>query len=148
MNNDFMSDRDLDRELNSPEQTRMAEIVKALPEETLSMSWRSDLNARLRSEAARRKKLNLFGWIWKPTVGVALAGALAVAFMVRPEPAGTPVGSGTVEKALISSYVDNTAAWEVAGDNVGVNTVNEAKDSGAWHPGTTDWDQEDVGATL
>src|SRR5690242_12148641 len=99
---DNLKGKDLDQELSSPAQTQMREIVQALPEETVSLSWRSDLNARLYAEAARRRKLNLFGWIWKPAAGLALAGALAIAFMLPMSKASAPESRGDVEKALVN----------------------------------------------
>ena len=142
---DNLNGKDLDQELSSPAQMQVREIVQALPEETVSLSWRSDLNARLHAEVARRRKLNLFGWIWKPAAGLALAGALALAFMIRPPAPGSPETRSDVEKALVNSYVDNTASWEVTGDGI---TVNEVKETANPKPVPIDFDQEDVGATL
>src|SRR4051812_44518980 len=115
-----MSDNDLDRELSSPGQELVREVVQALPEEPLSLAWRSDLNTRLHAVAARKKKLDLFGWIWNPAAGVALAGALAVAFVFRMPDVdhGVVATNKDVEKALVNTYVDSTASWEVAGDGI------------------------------
>jgi hypothetical protein len=145
MKNDFdMHGKDLDGELSSPAQQRVREIVHSLPEETLSLSWRSDLNARLRSEAARRRKLNLFGWVWKPAVGVAFAAVLVLAFVARmPNMGPVERPRPNVEQALIGSYVDTTASLDIAGD---VSPMGE-KDQ-PQKPVQGDWEQEDVGATL
>ncbi len=135
---------ELDRKLNSAGQTQIREMVRALPEETLSMTWRSELNTKLRAAALRKRKLDLFGWVWKPTAGLALAAALAVAIFIRPAMTGvTPDTS--IEKALVSHYIDSSAARDVAVDGM---TPNEAKDSGASSVVPPDWEQEDVGATL
>ncbi len=123
-------------------QAQIADAVKALPEEPLSLAWRSDLNTKLHAMAARRKKLDLFGWIWKPAAGVALAGALAVAFVAR-EPGMAPVARKSIEKELVNSYVESTASWEVSTD--GVSSV-EAKEKSTQAP--SEWDQEDGSATL
>lgn len=143
MNNGFeMNEESLDRELNSAAQLHVREVVRALPEETLSLAWRSELNSRLRSEMARRRKLNLFGWVWKPAAGIALAGALAVAFMVQPANP-VPANGGELEKALVSHYVDSTASWEVAADGVSMGDVKDATNQ---HTIAVDPEQEDVGA--
>jgi|SRR5579862_2596544 len=141
-NESELEGRELDRRLESSGQARIREAVRALPEETLSLSWRSDLNSKLRATAARKRKLDLFGWIWKPTAGLALACALAIAIFVHPNLPGA-VPDNSIEKALVSHYVDSAAAREAAGDGV---TPSEAKDSGGSAP--IEWDQEDVGATL
>ena len=144
MKNDFdLKGRDLDEELNSPAQIRVREVVRALPEETLSLTWRSELNTRLRAEVVRRKKLDIFGWVWKPTAGLALAGALAVAVFFHPVAVSS--SGGDLEKAMVNHYVDSTADREAAVDGV---TPNEARDSAGGSSTSTNWDQEDVGATL
>ncbi|HVT13566.1 MAG TPA: hypothetical protein VHE55_14975 [Fimbriimonadaceae bacterium] len=132
----------LEEELNSPEQLHVRELVRALPDETLSLTWRSGLNARLQSEMVRRRKLNLFGWVWKPAVGLALAGALAVAFIIPPK-GSAPARGGELEKALVTHYVESTASWEVAGDGV---SMGEVKDAVNQHTISVDPEQEDVGA--
>jgi hypothetical protein len=144
MRSDFeMNGRDLDQELNSPAQIQVREVVRALPEETLSLTWRSDLNLRLRGEAARKRKRMVFGWVWKPTAGLALAGALAVGIFLHP--ATAPTNGGELEKALVNHYVEASTAREAAVDGV---TPNEVKDSGGTGATPGYWDQEDVGATL
>lgn len=140
-----MQGRDVDQELNSPAQLQMRDAVRALPEEPLSLAWRSDLNTRLLGAAARKRKLDLFGWVWKPTAGLALAGALAVAIMFKPMAPSQPTVTTGIEKDLVSHFVDTTASTEVAGDGI---SVGEVKDATAAHPVPTDLDQEDVGAIL
>ena|SRR5579862_7444889 len=141
--NQKMDREEMDRQLSSPGQLQIRDAVRALPEEPLSMAWRSELNTQLRAVAVRRKKLNLFGWVWKPTVGLALAGGLAVALFVHPT---SPSRSGgDIESGLVNHFVDSANAREVAGDGI---TPNESKDSAGSSSATIDWDQEDVGATL
>lgn len=147
MNEDLnLKGMELDRELNSDSQMRVREIVRALPEETLSLSWRSELNGKLREQVARKKRLDLAGWLWKPAAGVALAGALAIAFVARMPMHGPTAAHDGVENALVNSYLDSTAAWEVAGDNAGLGDAKDAAGKAA--PVSNDWEQEDVGATL
>ena len=140
-----MNERDLDRQLSSAAQKQVHEVVKALPEETLSLAWRSELNTRLRNEIVHKKRVNLFGWVWKPAAGVALAGALAVGFFFRTPEANLAPPSGGIENALVNHYVDSTASWEVAGDGA---TVGDTKDSAPANSVPVDNDQEDVGAIL
>src|SRR5579862_8678015 len=127
MKKDFgMNEKEMDRRLQSPAQVQMGEVIKALPEETLSLAWRSELNTKLRAQAIHRRKLNLFGWLWKPAAGVALAGCLAVAFVFHEPAPQTPAASGGIESALVGDYVDSTASWEVAGDGASVSEVKDA----------------------
>jgi hypothetical protein len=145
MKNDFEKNGlDLDQELNSASQMQVRQVVKALPEEALSLSWRSQLNERLRAEEARKRKQNLAAWVWKPGAAVALAGALAVAFMTRLPDMGPVTNSPGVEKALVNTYLEGRASWAVAGDGITANEVKEA----AVEPSPFQMDREDVGATL
>jgi hypothetical protein len=140
---------DLDQELGSPGQQAMREVVRSLPEETVSMAWRSSLNTQLHAVAAKKRRLDLFSWVWKPAAGVVVAGALALAFMARTPLVDSPVTTGRgpdVEKGLMNAHLESTASWEVAGDGL---TANEVRDGSAGSAAVSnDWEQEDVGATL
>jgi len=145
MKNEFhVDEKELEVRLSTPAQTQIREAVRALPEETLSLAWRSELNTKLRQSVARKRRLDLFGWIWKPTAGLAVAGALALALFVHPGMGGAS-GNGALEQGLVNHYIETAAAREIAADGV---TPNEAKDSSDSGPSSIDWDQEDVGATL
>ena len=139
-----MQERELDVRLESPGQAQMRESVRALPDDTVSLAWRSELNARLRKSYARRRRFDLFGWIWKPTAGLAIAGGLALVLFIHPGGSGT-AGNGALERGLVNQYIETTTAREIAADGV---TPNEAKEAGESGTSTIDWDQEDVGATL
>ncbi len=61
-------------------------LVHSLPEETVSLKWRSELNERLLMDAAKPKR-SWFAWMWRPAAGLAVAGAVtAVVFMNAPKP--------------------------------------------------------------
>jgi hypothetical protein len=139
MPNQNESIENVDERLNSAVQQHVAAVVRSLPEETLSMAWRSSLNERMLVEVKKRQRVRLFGWIWKPTSGLALAGALALAVMFRPGMVESlPVAahhSGTVEANLVSYYRQSTVAYDVAGpglampgDSVEGKTASKAMD--------------------
>jgi hypothetical protein len=133
------------QDLNSPEQLAIREVVKALPDETLSLAWRSELNTKIHAAIVRRKKLDLFGWIWKPAAGIAVASAFAVMFLAKA-PLVAPVArsSGDLERALVNAHIETSVSWDVAEGGV---TAGEAKEN-AGVPVPNEWEQEDVGATL
>ena|SRR5579871_1609421 len=149
MKKDFgMNEQELNTRLDSASQRQMREVVKALPEETLSLAWRSELNAKLREGTASQQRSRRFGWAWKPAAGLVAASALAFTLVFhQPSPAIEQAAAGSgLEKALVNHYVDSTASWEVAGDGV---TVNEVKEAASANPVPVDNnDQEDVGAIL
>ncbi len=63
--------------LNTDSQLLIASLVKSMPDDELSMSWRSDLNVKLLAAQSSKKKLKatkrVFGW------GLSLSGSMAVA---------------------------------------------------------------------
>lgn len=138
-----LNEKELDVKLSSPVQQAIRHAVGSLPDESPSLAWRSALNARLLQAAARRRKMRVFGWMWKPAMGLAVAGALAVAFVMRMPTSADPSSKPDLEKALIGSYVDNAASYEVAGDNVSSGEMRDSDNQLRFDLG-----QEDVGATL
>ena len=148
MKSDFnMNGKNLDQELNSAPQQQMREVVQSLPEETVSLAWRSELNVRVVALAERKRRLDLQGWLWKPAVGVSVAGALALVFMAKLADPGPVVTqpNASVETALVGTYMESKASWEVAGDGA---TATDSKDATPAMADPGDWGQEDVGATL
>lgn len=74
----------LDEALQQTENLRG--LVHGLPEDQVSLQWRSALNEQILAMAAKPKK-TLWSLFWKPASGLALAGALtAVVIMQRPAP--------------------------------------------------------------
>ena len=47
-----------DNKLNTESQLAVAKLVKELPEEQLSMTWRAELNNQIRNEQMKVKKRN------------------------------------------------------------------------------------------
>jgi hypothetical protein len=135
---------DWDEQLSSPGQEQIREAVRALPDETPSLAWRSALNAALQNEAARRRRRVAFGWVWKPSAGLALAAGLALIVIAKlPSPTPTPRTDAGIERATVNSYLNSKSSWELTGDGL---TTNEARDTdGSQDP---DWFREDIGATL
>lgn len=115
-----MSERreiNLDERLASAGQTQVRELVKGLADETPSMAWRSGLNEQiLAMAAAKQKKRNLFGWVWKPAVGLALAGALAGVFLIRTQPETQPTAARpALEARLVMAHQDAVWSQDAAG---------------------------------
>jgi len=120
----------VDARLESPAQIKMAAVVRSLPDETLSMAWRSSLNERVLATAKKQRRSRLVGWIWKPTSGLALAGALAFVVMFHPNQVSPTVGQsdGTVEANMVNYYQQSTVAYDVAGPGLALpSDSSEAK---------------------
>lgn len=134
---------EVDALLEQPGQHLVRNAVRALPEDTPSLAWRSGLNVALQETAARQRKRQLWGWLWKPSAGLALASCMALLFVAQMPKAPAPDVKPDIESALVDSYLQSKNSWEVTGDGV---TVTEAQDvSGSKEP---DWFREDIGATL
>jgi len=103
-----------DSRLNSDGQQKIAALVKALPDEDLSMSWRSDLNVKLMAaqEAKRKRKATrkIFTWGTSLSCGVA-ASVLGVMLMspanvVKPNTrTSSPIMASELVKAHQESLV-------------------------------------------
>lgn len=136
--------RRLDAELNRSE--FLADAVKSLPEDTLSLAWRSELNERLFAEAAAGRRSSRRLWVWRPALGLALAGALALAIYLpganeanRPSPT---LGRSSVESQMANAHVDAVNALYVAGHGL---AAYEATPTAEAAPNVVRWDESDLG---
>ena len=135
-----------DAQLASPAQNAMREVVQALPEDSLSMAWRSGLNERLLVEGARHQRRRRFFWLLRPAAGLAMAGALAAVFMIRtsavPDVAPKAAGSDSFEAALLSAHNEASQFADVAGS--GVRPMEAAYASRDRAPDNLDWSEVDI----
>lgn len=109
-------ENDLDKALMSPMQREMSRLVRELPEDVPSLSWRSDLNEKLRMHASkvRRKKI-LTNWVLRPALGLGLASAAAV-FMLSassPKTAAKADRGADVADAIVRTYSDEVQNRDV-----------------------------------
>lgn len=141
----------IDEKLQSTGQQAMRSVMKSMPDDMVSMAWRSSLNERLIAEAAKTKKPNRFLILLRPALGLGLACMLAgVWFINSAHIGGTPratrvaVSSGHLESALVSLHEQSEIGSEVAG--VGLNPVETVSYSNPLAVGhhTSDWSQEDL----
>lgn len=117
------NENQLDEKLATDSMKSIAQLVKDLPEEIPSMNWRSQLNERILAEAKPKPKLDLQRWLLRPALGLGLAAALAVAFVIRPA-ASDSTGS-TVESLMIATHQDDVNYASVTGAGL---SVSEMKD--------------------
>jgi hypothetical protein len=105
---------DLDEKLHLHEQMAMGKLVGSLPDEEPSLAWRSQLNDKLRAMPARAKR-TMWQVIWKPTAGLALAGALAVAVILLPQTPEVerPVPGAAVADAMFAAHRETVAHHEL-----------------------------------
>ncbi len=96
-------------------------LVSNVPDDELSLAWRSALNERLLVAAPLKKQK--MAWFLRPAMGLAFAGALAAVVMIRTSPMETPIvrSTGTLEAALVRDHQQNLMMSDVAG--LGVNPL-------------------------
>jgi hypothetical protein len=106
-------------------------IVQSLPEEQVSLAWRSRLNEQVLSIAAKTRKKARVLAIWRPALGLGLAGALAIVFTVS-QPGKSGPEYTRVEAALVQVHTETVQAAELAGvglathEAVASRTVDDA----------------------
>lgn len=109
----------LDSQLESAGQQAIRKIVEGLPDDTLSMAWRSQLNERLLAASTVRRPRFRLSWIAMPAAGAAVAYALAVAvFLHAPGtalPQAQPSHNYAVEAGLLDAYRQESVTHEIEG---------------------------------
>jgi hypothetical protein len=93
-----LTDSELESKLSSTEPLRG--LVKQMPEDTVSLIWRADLNEKLRVHAVAPRKTWL-NWAWRPAAALGLS-ALALTFWMGPA-RNAPNASG-VEDAILTIH--------------------------------------------
>ena len=95
------------------------------------MAWRSRLNQQVLAIAARTRKRARVLAVWRPALGLGLAGALAIVFTMR-QPDTPTAEQPAVEAALVQVHNESVQAAELAGvglathEAVASRTVDEA----------------------
>lgn len=123
MNNNL---NNLDEKLERTETVRA--LVQGLPEETVSLQWRSELNERILATAAKPQR-SWLAWAWRPAVGLALTASLAAAVMFRPQPAvdnGVESKGGEVASVILNAHETSYAYREMGAAMPSGNSVSLA----------------------
>ena len=132
-----------DMKLTSPGQEIVRSIVKSLPEEPLSMAWRSSLNEQLLLIAAKQKRRKRLLWVASPIAGFSFAMALAFVVMFNPSRSIRNTSSVPgIESAIISDHHSSSITNEVSAAGLNLNEVNS--DANQFDPQDGIWNESDV----
>lgn len=132
-----------DAQLNSSGQVAVRNLVRALPEETVSMAWRSSLNEQLLTLAAKKQKKRRLLWFATPTLGVSLVTGLAFVLMFHPAPHHPiNVQDRGIESAILNDHHSSTLSNEVS--TAGLNLNESATDANESDPEDGVWSEADV----
>lgn len=135
------TDSELEALLQSESQQAVRRVVGALPEESLSLAWRSDLNERLRQTRPEPRWRARFVQSWRPALGLALAGCLALTVTLR-SPVTQQAPRHNLEASLVQAYTDTTSVDELAGPGL---TPRDISDTTQESDSSTDWTEADLG---
>ena len=131
-----------DTKLESPGQVQMSRLVGGLPEDSLSLAWRSQMNEKLMVAAKATQRKKRLGWVLKPAFGLACASALAVLVTFRTDPMPTSFHStGALEAAIVQKHVDNVEYSDMVG--AGLNPM-ESKPTAGYVTSSSDWSEVDL----
>lgn len=134
------SSQTTDAQLSSRSQVMMSSLVKKLPEDSPSMAWRSQLNEKIRAEAAKKAKAAKVRWFWSSSAGFGLATALAFVVLI-PRGAG-PVSphdpSSSLESRLLSIHTESRALSSVSGTGVNYYETSQVTEGDLALPSDSD----------
>jgi hypothetical protein len=122
-------DTDVDDRLHSEAQNKLRQIVKALPEDTPSLHWRSSLNERILALGPMKKRLSAFAITVRTLAGASVACLVCLGvFMWQSRnsevgPQKTESGPG-LASALINEHRDSVESGEITG--AGISGTPEA----------------------
>jgi hypothetical protein len=114
-------ERDLDALLQSEAQQMMAGLVRAAPEDVVSLQWRSALNEKLLALEPVRRKASLLIVGFRALAGVGLASLLCLAIVLKKQDEVPPLAlhNPDVDMAsLIREHRQDVASSEIAGPGI------------------------------
>lgn len=131
-----------DRLVESEESRKVAAMVKALPDDELSLAWRSELNAKLKAlEKRKRRRAGPHPAALVGGIGASVLAAVLLLFAMMPSrsgPSGLPP-SQDLERQLLTAHLASADPSEAAGE--GVSSVDEAQQTAS---DAQDWHSEDL----
>lgn len=121
----------------------VAASVRSLPEEPLSLAWRSELNERLVSLASQKPKRSIFSNLWRPAVGLGFAAILAIAFYPRGE-SSLPIAStgADIEAQMVSAHQEAVTSVMTVGHGL---ASYEAVPTARPASNVIHWEEADLG---
>jgi len=94
-------------------------LVGGLPEDSVNLQWRSELNEKILAMAAKPKR-NPLAWMWRLSGGVAVAGALAIAFVANRPASVSDVDPSLTHASVLSEAILNAHDTSYAYREMGV----------------------------
>jgi hypothetical protein len=131
----------LDTLLESEAQAQISDLVRSMPAEEPEPAWRSELSARLHAVAAGRERKRRVLLVFRPALGLALAGALAFAFFFGRAPeSAMPTSSPRVEEQVLNAHRESVHLTQFWG------AIRADEDARTPAPATSEyrWEETDL----
>ena len=131
----FKKDINIDESrLNSASQQKVASMVRSLPDDDLSMSWRSDLNVKLMAaqDAKRKKKVTRRIFTWGTSLSCGLAATVMGVVMFNSTPIvhqGPKVDSSAFASELVNAHQESLVLASVSGISSSNHETSITEDS-------------------
>ncbi len=137
----------LDEALQSDSQQAVARWVHELPEEGLSLAWRSQLNEKL-LVVAKPKPRRLSHWILGSVGAATVAGGLAGIFALNLVQTPPSLVGNHLEGSIMASHRKAASMSEVAGSGLDfdemVASSSDSTSTPTSHTSPPQWKREDV----
>ncbi len=131
----------LDALLDSPDVARLSEAVKSMSEDEVSLAWRSKLNERIATTASAKSRRGR-SWLFRPALGLGLAGALALVILLpNSDPAGLRTAEVGLEERMAVAHLDAVNGRLISGYGI---SDSEALPTSAPVDGPIVWDESDL----
>ena len=123
----------------SERQNWIGDLVGSLPDDVPSMTWRSDLNERIRAEAVRVRRRRTLRFVLAPSLTCALSACVAfVIWTGNPAPV-RPSNDNGIEAALVATHQQGVTQVADAG-----LTFSEAESYADSIPNRETWTDNDL----
>lgn len=133
----------LDEALNASDQQFIAQSVKRLENEDVSLAWRSGLNEKVLAMSAEGKKRRKIALVWRPAAGLAMASALTFAVFTTLDRGAVDGSSTAVRPSIEAAAVD---AHLSAFHREELGSVQLVSTSSSSTPNSIEWQESDLGA--
>jgi hypothetical protein len=141
-----MTEQELDRRLESEAHLQIRQAVQAMPEDSVSMAWRSQLNEALVQKIEAKQRKRRFTWILSPALGLGMAGALAFVLMTKTPDISVNSSSfanrPNLEESLIASHRDTVDYTDITGVGLNPDEVVSKRSNAASY----DYNEVDLGS--
>lgn len=134
---------DEDSRLSTPSQLAIKSLVAAIPDEEVSLAWRSSLNQKLMLEVAKKQRRRHMFWIASPIAGLSVAAALAFVVMFHPvSHHAAPKTDLSLEAAIVADHHKEVLETDLS--SAGLNGAEVATEANVSDPDQGVWSESDV----